>query len=191
MESVAECLENAAADMLLIGLNWPEAARGFDVGCDRSARRERPAVGGLASATGLEVWAKRARRISAALERHQARRTRRDASDGFAGASVAAGFAARSGGQVVRRGGRCHAMSTSRSRRRVRPAISGPARRPRPPATTRWRSGAIGCGGARGGDWPPPRRMTAPTRSPRPARASWRWYPPHAPRATRSPTTAR
>jgi hypothetical protein len=73
MEAVAECLENAAFDILLPDMNWPEqhedsAAAAIDPHVE-SARLWAESV-----VDRLEVWAKRARRITRALERHQTRR---------------------------------------------------------------------------------------------------------------------
>ena len=73
MEAVAESLAFAASDIELTGINWPEqqedsdsAALDLHVECAR--------MWAESVADRLEVWAKRARQIAIALERHEARR---------------------------------------------------------------------------------------------------------------------
>ncbi len=73
MESVVECLENAATDMLLIGLNWPEHEED-SLPADLGLHVESARLWAGSVSDRLTVWAKRARRICAAVERHQARR---------------------------------------------------------------------------------------------------------------------
>ena len=73
MDSVAECLEEALAGIRLADMNWLELQHdsglpAFDLHAE-SARLWTESV-----AERLQVWAKRARRIAAALEYHQARR---------------------------------------------------------------------------------------------------------------------
>ncbi|MGV0790965.1 hypothetical protein [Mycolicibacterium sp. XJ1819] len=75
MEAVAECLENAASDILLTDLNWPRkppesVLTALDVHVE-SARLWTESV-----VERLQVWASRAGVIALALERHQARRPR-------------------------------------------------------------------------------------------------------------------
>lgn len=74
MEAVAECLENAASDILLTGINWPEQQEGSaQTAVDLHGESARLWTGVVVER--LEVWAKRARRVAVALERHQARRS--------------------------------------------------------------------------------------------------------------------
>jgi hypothetical protein len=73
MEAVAESLEIAASDILLTGINWPEqqddsGTAAIDLHVE-SARLWAESV-----VDRLEMWARRARRIAVALERHQIRR---------------------------------------------------------------------------------------------------------------------
>jgi hypothetical protein len=69
MEAVAECLENAASDILLTGINWPEQQEvSATTAIDLHVESARLWAGSVADR--LEVWAKRARRIAVALERH-------------------------------------------------------------------------------------------------------------------------
>jgi hypothetical protein len=73
MEAVADSLAFAASDIMLTGINWPEqqedsatAAIDLHVECAR--------LWAESVVDRLEVWAKRARQIADALERHQTRR---------------------------------------------------------------------------------------------------------------------
>jgi hypothetical protein len=72
MEAVAEFLENAASDILLTDINWPEQQEDSTTALDLHVESAR--LWAAAVVDRLEVWAQRARRIAAALERRQARR---------------------------------------------------------------------------------------------------------------------
>jgi hypothetical protein len=74
MEAVADSLEDAAADILLTGANWPEQQEDSALGAlDLHAESARLWTESVVDR--LEVWAKRARRTAAALDRHHARRS--------------------------------------------------------------------------------------------------------------------
>jgi hypothetical protein len=75
MEAVAELLEDAADGILLTGLNYPEQQDDStaDVTLDVHAESARLWAGSVVDR--LEGWAERARRIAAALERHELRAT--------------------------------------------------------------------------------------------------------------------
>jgi hypothetical protein len=71
MDAIADYLETAASDILMVGLNWPEAEHlspGFDLHVE-SARLWLDSV-----IERMEVWTTRARQIAAALDRAGARR---------------------------------------------------------------------------------------------------------------------
>ncbi len=71
MDAIADYLEAATSDVLLVGLNWPEAEHlspGFDLHVE-SARLWVESV-----TERMEVWTKRARHIADALDRAGARR---------------------------------------------------------------------------------------------------------------------
>jgi hypothetical protein len=73
MQAVAEHLETAASDILLIGLNWPETDEfSVDAAIDLHVESARLWVGSVIDR--LEAWSKRARQIADALERPRARR---------------------------------------------------------------------------------------------------------------------
>ncbi len=73
MEAVADCLENAASDILLTGINWPEQQEDSVI-TDIDLHVQSAQLWAGAVVDRLEVWAQRARGIAVALERHQARR---------------------------------------------------------------------------------------------------------------------
>ena len=71
MDAIADYLEAATSDILMVGLNWPEAAHlssGFELHVE-SARLWVDSV-----IERMEVWTKRARQIAEALDRAGARR---------------------------------------------------------------------------------------------------------------------
>ena len=70
MEAVAEFLQNAADDIVLTGIYCPEQQKDSttDLVLDVHAESARLWAGSVVER--LEVWAERARRIAAALERH-------------------------------------------------------------------------------------------------------------------------
>ncbi len=73
MAAVAEYLETAASDILLVGLNWPEPEKfSADAAIDLHVESARLWVGSVIDR--LEAWSKRARQIADALERPRARR---------------------------------------------------------------------------------------------------------------------
>jgi len=74
MEAVAESLENAVSEILLTGINWvePQPDPPDDDAVDLHGESARLWVESVLER--MEVWTIRARRISAALYRHQLRR---------------------------------------------------------------------------------------------------------------------
>ncbi len=71
MDAIADYLEAATSDILMVGLNWPEAEHlspGFDLHVE-SARLWLDSV-----IERMEVWTMRARQIAEALDRAGARR---------------------------------------------------------------------------------------------------------------------
>ena len=71
MDAIADYLEAATSDILMVGLNWPEAEHlspGFDLHVE-SARLWLDSV-----IERMEVWTMRARQIADALDRAGARR---------------------------------------------------------------------------------------------------------------------
>lgn len=71
MDAIADYLETATSDILMVGLNWPEAqhlSSGFDLHVE-SARLWVDSV-----VERMEVWTMRARQIAEALDRAGARR---------------------------------------------------------------------------------------------------------------------
>jgi hypothetical protein len=73
MDAVADYLEDAASGILLISSNWPEL-HGNSITAAPDLHGESARLWTESAVAGLEVWANRARRISAALERGQRRR---------------------------------------------------------------------------------------------------------------------
>ena len=71
MDAVADYLESAASDILLVGLNWPEAEH-LSLGFDLHVESARLWVDSVIER--MDVWTKRARQIADALDRAGARR---------------------------------------------------------------------------------------------------------------------
>jgi hypothetical protein len=74
MEAVAESLAIAASDILLTCINWPEQQEDSATTAALDLHVESARLWAGSVVDRLEVWAKRARRIAEALERHQSRR---------------------------------------------------------------------------------------------------------------------
>jgi hypothetical protein len=73
MDAVADHLETAASDILLVSLNWPEPD-GFSnsAAIDHHVESARLWTGSVIDR--LTLWSKRARHIASALERYEAHR---------------------------------------------------------------------------------------------------------------------
>jgi len=73
MQAVAEHLETAASDILLVGLNWPEPEEfSVDATINLHVESARLWIGSVIDR--LEAWSKRARQVADALERPRAGR---------------------------------------------------------------------------------------------------------------------
>jgi hypothetical protein len=73
MDAVAEYLETAASDILLVSLNWPEPDEFSNhAAIDLHVESARLWVGSVIDR--LALWSKRARQIATALEHHEAHR---------------------------------------------------------------------------------------------------------------------
>jgi hypothetical protein len=73
MEAVAEILEDAAGNIRLTGFNHPQQHEDSTTALDLHVESARVWAGAVLDR--LESWAERARRIAAALERHELRAT--------------------------------------------------------------------------------------------------------------------
>ena len=71
MDAIADYLEAATSDILMVGLNWPEAQQ-FSPGFDIHVESARMWVDSVVER--MEVWTERARQIADALDRAAIRR---------------------------------------------------------------------------------------------------------------------